>query len=298
MNITGPWIRFSEYPASTLQTMIARFKESGFTCSLPDEELNVHLKEHIKRNFSQWMYGFRNPVFSEHATLAERLSNPPTEIPAHIWRDMVNKWSDPNWKSTGDKNKGNRGKSVITTNGGSVPMEKFRLDQIKKTGKEPDPIETFKKFHVKKANGEFTTPKAQTIHAELKNKEAEKLSQGEEVNQFAIYGEVVGKQYRKRVMGMGYGVSGVDVFGPTSGQGCSKRCEEDRRQEKVKNDEMISMLKEELVQVKNGIPQIVEDTLKRLGVTLVESSMAGDKGANDEDGDEEVNDKDADGIDD
>ncbi|CAL1411244.1 unnamed protein product [Linum trigynum] len=97
-------------------------------------------------------------------------------------------------------------------------MAKLRLDQIKKTGKEPNPIETFKKFHVKKGNGEFTTPKAQTIHAELKNKEDEKLIQGEEVNQFAIYGE-----------------------------GCSKRCEDDRRQEKAKNDEMIRMLKEELV---------------------------------------------------
>ncbi|CAI0399722.1 unnamed protein product [Linum tenue] len=299
--ITGPWIKFSEYPASALQTVIARFKESGFTCSLPEEELNVHLKEHIKRNFSQWMYGFRNRVFNQYPTLAERINNPPTEIPAHIWREMVNKWSDPNWKSTSDKNKANREKSELTATGGSVPMAKFRLDQIKKTGKEPDPIETFKKFHVKKGNGEFTTPKAQTIHAELKNKEAEKLSQGEEVNQFAIYGEVVGKQPRKRVLGMGYGVTGVDVFGPSSGQGCSKRCEEDRRQEKVKNDEMIRMLKEELVQVKNGIPQIVEDTLKRLGVNLAESSMAGDKEVNDEDededGDEEVNDEDADGFD-
>ncbi|CAI0401136.1 unnamed protein product [Linum tenue] len=68
------------------------------------------------------MYGFSNRLFSEHATLAERLNNPPTEIPAHIWRDMVNKW------------------------------------------REPDPIETFKKFHVKNGNGEFTTPKAPTIH--------------------------------------------------------------------------------------------------------------------------------------
>ncbi|CAI0560164.1 unnamed protein product [Linum tenue] len=47
-SITGPWIRFSEYHASALQTVIACFKESGFTCSLPEEELNVHLKEHIK----------------------------------------------------------------------------------------------------------------------------------------------------------------------------------------------------------------------------------------------------------
>ncbi|CAL1355275.1 unnamed protein product [Linum trigynum] len=106
--ITGPWIKFSEYPASALQTVISRFKESGFTCSLPEEELNVHLKEHIKRNFSQWMYGFRNRVFNQYRTLAERINNPPTEIPAHIWREMVNKWSDPNWKSTSDKNKANR----------------------------------------------------------------------------------------------------------------------------------------------------------------------------------------------
>ncbi|CAL1379628.1 unnamed protein product [Linum trigynum] len=52
----------------------------------------------------------------------------------------------------------------------------------------------------------------------------------------------------------------------------AKRTEGKRRQEKAKNDEMIRMLKKELVQVKNGVPQIVEDTLKRLGVTLPESS--------------------------
>ncbi|CAL1379629.1 unnamed protein product [Linum trigynum] len=89
---------------------------------------------------------------------------------------MVNKWSDPNWKSTTDKNKANREKCKLT-----APAI-FLCLHIKKTGKEPDPIVTFKKFHVKKANGEFTTPKAQTIHAEMKNKEAEKLSQGEKVN--------------------------------------------------------------------------------------------------------------------
>ncbi|CAL1371205.1 unnamed protein product [Linum trigynum] len=168
------------------------------------------------------MYGFRNRVFSKHATLAERLNNPPTEIPAHIWRDMVSKWSDPNWKSTSDKNKTNREKFELTTTGGSVPMAKFRRD--KKTGREPDLIETFKKFHVKKGNGEFTTPKAQTIHAKLKNKEAEKLSQGEEVNQFAIYGEIVGNQPRKHVLGMGAGVSGVDVFALPPVRATTKDC--------------------------------------------------------------------------
>ncbi|CAL1371338.1 unnamed protein product [Linum trigynum] len=216
------------------------------------------------------MYEFRNRVFNQYHTLAERINNPPSKIPAHIWRDMVNKWRDLNWKSTSDKNKANREKSKLTATGGSVPMAKFMLDQIKKTGKEPDPIETFKKFHVKKGNGGFTTPKPHTIHVELKNKEAKKLRQEEEVNQFAIYGE-----------------------------GCSKRCEDDRREEKAKNDEMVRMLKEEIVLVKNGVPQIVEDTFKRLGVTLPESSSAGDKGVNDEDedGDEEVNDEDVDDTD-
>ncbi|CAI0424353.1 unnamed protein product, partial [Linum tenue] len=168
-SISGQWITFSEYPAAELETAIARFKESGFACTLPEEEMNAQLKEHIKRNFPQWMYSFRNPVFKAHATEAARMNNPPNAIPPQIWREMVRKWSDPSWVDTSDKNKENREKCELKSTCGSAPLAKYRLEEIKKTGREPDPIETFRKFHLTKDN--FTTPKAQALHAGMEAKE-------------------------------------------------------------------------------------------------------------------------------
>ncbi|CAI0467751.1 unnamed protein product [Linum tenue] len=103
---------------------------------------------------------------------------------------------------TSDKNKENREKCELKSTCGSAPLAKYRLEE-----------------------------------SGMKAKEAEKLSKGEDVNKFAIYGEVVGQQRRKRVLGMGCGVSGLDVFGSTSSQGCSKKCKEDQRIEKEKSDE-------------------------------------------------------------
>ncbi|CAI0459908.1 unnamed protein product, partial [Linum tenue] len=188
------------------------------------------------------MYSFRNPVFKAHAMEAVRMNNPPNAIPPQIWREMVHKWSDPSWVDTSDKNKENREKCELKSTCGSAPLAKYKLEEIKKTGREPDPIETFRKFHSTKDN--FTTPKAQALHAGMKAKEAEKLRKGEDVNKFAIYGEVVGQQRRKRVLGMGCGVSGLDVFGSTSSQGCSKKCKEDQRIEKEKSDEKMRMMEE------------------------------------------------------
>ncbi|CAI0561126.1 unnamed protein product [Linum tenue] len=39
-NITGTWIKFSEYPASELQTLIARFKEFEFAYTGSEETFN------------------------------------------------------------------------------------------------------------------------------------------------------------------------------------------------------------------------------------------------------------------
>ncbi|CAL1412949.1 unnamed protein product [Linum trigynum] len=73
---------------------------------------------------------------------------------------------------------------------------------------------------------------------------------------------------------MGHGVSSVDVFGPPSSQGsqgCSKRCQEDRTKERGENDEKMKKLEDEIVDVRNAVPHIVESVLQRLGVRLPES---------------------------
>ncbi|CAI0430530.1 unnamed protein product, partial [Linum tenue] len=135
-SINGPWITFSKYPASELETLIARCKDSGFTYTGSEETFN----------------------------------------------DM----------EMSDKNKGNREKSELAATGGSAPLAKYRHEEDGK------------------------------IEAE-----AEKVSQGEEPNRFVIYQEVIGPQRPKRVIGMGHGVSSVDVFGPASSQ-------EDRTKERGK----------------------------------------------------------------
>ncbi|CAI0432745.1 unnamed protein product, partial [Linum tenue] len=79
-------------------------------------------------------------------------------------------------------------------------------------------------FHVKKDKN-WVSSKAKTLHDVMIEAEDEKVTQGEEPNRFAIYQEVIGPQRPKHVLGMGHGVSSVDVFGPPSSQGsqgCNK----------------------------------------------------------------------------
>ncbi|CAI0400731.1 unnamed protein product [Linum tenue] len=82
------------------------------------------------------------------------------------------------------------------------------IETIKQTGKEPDPIEMFRRFHVKKDKN-WVSSKAKTLHDGMIQAEGEKVSQGEEPNIFAVYQEVIGPQRPKRVLGMGHGRLGV-----------------------------------------------------------------------------------------
>ncbi|CAL1355049.1 unnamed protein product [Linum trigynum] len=116
---------------------------------------------------------------------------------------MVQKWTDPNWVEISDKNKENLGKSELAATGTSAPLAKYRHEEIKQAGKEPDPIEMFGCFHVKKDKN-WVSSKAKNLHDG-----GEKVSQGEEPNIFAIYQEGIGPQHPKRVLGMGHGRLGV-----------------------------------------------------------------------------------------
>ncbi|CAI0431998.1 unnamed protein product [Linum tenue] len=198
------------------------------------------------------MYGLRDRIFKKYKDLNQRMNHPPPQISPSIWREM----------EMSEKNKGNREKSELAATGGSAPLAKYRLEEIKQTRKEPDPIEMFRRFHVKDKN--WVSSKAKTLHDGMIQAEAEKVSQGEEPNKFAIYQEVIGPQRPKRVLGMGHGVSSVDVFGPPSSQGsqgCRKRCQEDRTKERGKNDEKMKKLEDEIVDVRNAVPHIVESVL-------------------------------------
>ncbi|CAL1388090.1 unnamed protein product [Linum trigynum] len=83
-SINGPWVQFSQYPDSELQSLIARFKDVGFTYSVLEEHLNNIIKDHVKRLFPSWMYEIRDPIFKKYASINDRVSHPPPEGPPTI----------------------------------------------------------------------------------------------------------------------------------------------------------------------------------------------------------------------
>ncbi|CAL1411108.1 unnamed protein product [Linum trigynum] len=128
-SISGPLITFSEYPASELETVIAHFNNSGFTYTGSEETFNDMVKDHVKRNFPQWMYGLRDWIFKKYKDMNQRINHPPPQISPSTWREMVQKWTNPNWVEMSDKNKGNREKSELVATGGSAPLAKYRHEE-------------------------------------------------------------------------------------------------------------------------------------------------------------------------
>ncbi|CAI0381840.1 unnamed protein product [Linum tenue] len=162
--------------SNELETVIARFKDSGFTYTGSEETFNDMVRDHVKRNFPQWMYGLRDQIFKKYKDLNQRMNHPLPQISPSIWRKMVQKWTNPNWVEMSDKNKGNREKSELAATGGSAPLAKYDMKR---------------RFHVKKDKN-WVSSKARTLHDGMIQAEADKVSQGEEPNKFAIYQEVIG----------------------------------------------------------------------------------------------------------
>ncbi|CAL1361559.1 unnamed protein product [Linum trigynum] len=113
------------------------------------------------------------------------MNHPPPQITPSIWREMVEKWANPNWLEISDKNKKNREKSELATTSDSAPLAKYRYEEDKN----------------------WASSKAKDLHDGIIEADAAKVSQGEEPNRFSIYQEVIGPQHHKRVLGMGHGMS-------------------------------------------------------------------------------------------
>ncbi|CAN0859942.1 hypothetical protein LINGRAHAP2_LOCUS7802, partial [Linum grandiflorum] len=131
-NINGPWTTYSQYPEDELNALYARFKDAGFECSLPENEIEKAVKDYVKFRFSDWMYTLRHGVFSKYKSLKDRYEHLPENITPTIWRQMVDKWSTDKWAK-------------------------------KKDGVEPSPIDLWEKFHMKK-DKTWSTKKAETMH--------------------------------------------------------------------------------------------------------------------------------------
>ncbi|CAL8120164.1 unnamed protein product [Prunus armeniaca] len=105
-------------------------------------------EQHIKLRYSDWMSALRNSIFKKYLTTGDRYIHCPLEI--YLKMFGLN-WLIIDCSLHGSKrNKSNRAKSTIVHTTGSVSLEKYRKDELYRTGIEPSLIDCFKKFDVSK----------------------------------------------------------------------------------------------------------------------------------------------------
>ncbi|KAI5324256.1 hypothetical protein L3X38_033329 [Prunus dulcis] len=194
--IDGAWPTFRTFPSTQMDLLYDRFNATGYTHTCSEEEMREAFEQHIKLRYSDWMSALRNSVFKKYKTTGDRYTHCPLGISQDVWSKLVDHWLQPTWQDKSKRNKSNRSKSTIVHTTGSVPMEKYRKDELHRTGIEPSPIDCFKKFHVSKPKngGEESWPseKAKELFEKMENKKVAATEDENEVDDWDIYKEVIG----------------------------------------------------------------------------------------------------------
>ncbi|CAL8151915.1 unnamed protein product [Prunus armeniaca] len=227
--IDGAWPTFKTFPSTQMDLLYDRFNTTGYTHTCSEEEMREAFEQHIKLRYSDWMSALRN---------------------------------SPTWQDKSKRNKSNRAKSTVVHTTGSVPMEKYRKDELDRTGIEPSPIDCFKKFHVSKPKngGEESWPseKAKELFEKMENKKVAATEDENEVDDWDIYKEVIGGPSHGRILGLGGGYSIKDVY-PSDDQGCNKRICLEREEEHEKLKEEVKDLKSVLYELKDLVQSMREN---------------------------------------
>ncbi|KAK1548745.1 hypothetical protein Q3G72_014747 [Acer saccharum] len=262
-NIIGPWIRYTEYPEDERETLFARFKEIKFAYTCTEEELKAAMLKTCSILFKDWMFLLRKKIFKKYLTKEARKTHPPNNVPVKVWEKMVDKWMDEDWQEKSQRNKSNRDYLKMHHTAGSIPIAKYKYEQVKTTGVEPSPIECFKMLHMSKTKDggkEWASEKAEALHATLEAKKASAQDQGLETDELDIYREVVGEGSHGRVLGMGSGIKAKDVYGC-----CERSCKRARVDKTEELELKIKNMEEELQQYK-----AMKDELEQLKATQEE----------------------------
>ncbi|KAL5773326.1 hypothetical protein ACOSQ2_013250 [Xanthoceras sorbifolium] len=207
--LTGPWITFTEYPEEEFEILFARFKK---------------------------MFQLRLSVFKKYVSVKNRMVHCPDNIPPPILNEM-------------DKSKRNKDNSKAvdmyhTTC--SIPMAKYKSEEMEKTGKEPSPIECFKKFHVRKHSTEvWTHEKAKQLYEQMETSKINAIKEDCKVDEWNIYRETVGKPSHAK-----------DVYGSSSDES-SKRARVDKQEEL---ELKIKSLTEELQELRGLVSSMISNS--------------------------------------
>ncbi|VVA31565.1 PREDICTED: LOC107623553 isoform [Prunus dulcis] len=260
--IDGAWPTFRTFPSTQMDLLYDRFNATGYTHTCSEEEMREAFEQHIKLRHSDWMSALRNSVFKKYKTTGDRYTHCPLGISQDVWSKLVDHWLQPTWQDKSKRNKSNRSKSTIVHTTGSVPMEKYRKDELDRTGIEPSPIDCFKKFHVSKPKngGEESWPseKAKELFEKMENKKVAATEDENEVDDWDIYKEVIGGPSHGRILGLGGGYSTKDVY-PSDDQDCNKRICLEREEEHEKLKEEVKDLKSVLYELKDLVQSMREN---------------------------------------
>ncbi|XP_039143956.1 uncharacterized protein LOC120281093 [Dioscorea cayenensis subsp. rotundata] len=277
--INGPWTSYSEYPKSELDTLFARYLAVGFSHNQLEEEVKKAFENSVKCRYSDWMLRIRKPIFEKHETREDRYKHPSSFIPSNVWKEMVDKWMGDNWQHKSDKNKINRSQSQIIHTTGRVSMAKHRSDMVKETGSELGPIDWFKKFHTKRDGESWATEKAKDLWDQMDNIRSTATSEGSIVNEWEIYRNVTGEPSHGRVLGLGTGIQGKDVYGSSSSQTCSKRCKEIQKMKEKEWEDRFKQMESTIDKLQQQVPVMVQAVLQSLGLSNIQLATQG--GGND-----------------
>ncbi|KAL6284594.1 hypothetical protein ACE6H2_015523 [Prunus campanulata] len=191
------------------------------------------------------MSSLRNSVFKKYTTTGDRYTHCPLGISQDVWSKLVDHWLQPTW-------------------------------QLDRTGIEPSPIDCFKKFHVSKPKngGEESWPseKAKELFEKMENKKVAATEDGNEVDDWDIYKEVIGGPSHGRILGLGGGYSTKDVY-PSYNQGCNKRICLEREEEHEKLKEEVKNLKSVLYELKDLVQSMRENNSNTYARSMVNSFL-------------------------
>ncbi|XP_039129731.1 uncharacterized protein LOC120265819 isoform X2 [Dioscorea cayenensis subsp. rotundata] len=168
-----------------------------------------------------------------------------------------------------DKNKVNRSQSQIIHTTRGVSMAKHRSDMVKETGSELGPIDCFKKFRTKKDGETWPTEKAKDLFDQMENIRStatSATSEGSLINEWEIYRNVTGEPSHGRVLGLGTCVKGKDVYGSSSSQTCSKKCEEKSKREEEEWEGCFKKMESTINELQQQVLAMVQKILQSLGL--------------------------------
>ncbi|TXG57077.1 hypothetical protein EZV62_018390 [Acer yangbiense] len=266
--LTGPWITFTEYPEEEFEILFARFKEAQFAYTCTEEELKAAIHRTVQNGYSKWMFQLRDRIFKKHKSNGDCYVHCPDNLPPSVWREMVKKWMKQGWQDKSVRNKNNKDSVDIHHTIGSVPIAKYKSEEIEKTRKEPCLIECFKKFHVRKKSKVWTHDKAEELYKQMETKIKNAREERSEVNEWDIYREKVGEPSHGHILGLGVSIKAKDVYGSSS-EGSYKRARVDKTEEP---ELKIKSMDEELQQLRGLVVAMMSNSNAQPPTTVNNSS--------------------------